>query len=76
LDAYVVGVKHIKAGRYLKIKQNTMFTLSDSRVILAKQALILNVHSSGKLTVPWKREEIPSRFEVERPEPTVEVKNG
>lgn len=66
LDSYVVGIKHIKAGRYLKIKQNIMFTLSDNRVILAKQGLILNVHASGKMTVPWERETIPNRFEVER----------
>ncbi|MNG25447.1 hypothetical protein D3C85_90220 [compost metagenome] len=66
LNQYVVGIKHIKGGRYKTIKQNIMFTLSDGRVILAKQGLILNVHASGKMTVPWKRETIPNRFEVER----------
>ena len=69
LDATVVGVKHVLAGRYQKIKQNMLITLHDNRVILAKQRLVLNVHKSGAFTVPWNRVEIPHSFEVERPDP-------
>lgn len=69
LDAVVVGIKHVLAGRYQKIKQNMLITLSDNRVILAKQRLVMNVHQSGAFTVPWNRVEMPYSFEVERPEP-------
>lgn len=69
LNATVVGIKHVLAGRYQKIKQNMLITLSDSRVILAKQRLVMKVHQSGAFIVPWERVDIPYSFEVERPEP-------
>lgn len=73
LGATVTNIKHIKAGRYLKIKQNMLITLHDNPVILARQQLVLNVHKNGAFTVPWNRVEIPDRFEVDRPEPIVIV---
>lgn len=73
LNATVVGIKHILAGRYMKIKQNMLITLHDNRVILAKQGLVLNVHKNGAFTVPWNRVELPDRFEVERPDHTAIV---
>lgn len=69
LNATVVAVKHVLAGRYLKIKQNMLITLNDNRVILAKQRLVMNVHKSGAFTVPWNRVELPYSFEIERPDP-------
>jgi hypothetical protein len=69
LDAVVVGITNILGGKYKRIKHNLKITLSDNRVILARERLLLNVHKSGQLTVPWKRVELPYTFEVERPEP-------
>lgn len=69
LDATVVAVKHVLAGRYFKIKQNMLITLNDNRVILTKQRLVMNVHKSGAFTVPWNRVELPYSFEIERPDP-------
>lgn len=69
LNAVVVGITHVVGGRYKRIRQNMKIALSDNRVILAKERLVLNVTQSGAFVVPWKRVEMPYSFEVERPEP-------
>lgn len=68
LDASVVKITEFKVGR-TKVVRNQYVELSNGRVILTKQRIVVKRQSDGRLIAPWNRIELDYRINVERVDP-------
>lgn len=69
LNASVTQIKKVKVGRTGRVIRNCIVDLSDGRVLLTTQQMVIRENADGRLVAPWNRVKVESKIGIVRVDP-------